>query len=56
MLYQSKKYCIQIIIIFLQKIRTLDNRISDMKKTLQKELQSTKSDLSSAEEQDISRK
>ncbi|XP_026328216.1 golgin subfamily A member 1-like isoform X4 [Hyposmocoma kahamanoa] len=39
-----------------KKIKTLDNRISDMKKTLQRELQSTKSDLSSAEEQDISRR
>lgn len=39
-----------------KKIKTLDNRISDMKKTLQRELQSSKSDLTSAEEQDISRK
>ncbi|XP_045765908.1 golgin subfamily A member 1 isoform X2 [Maniola jurtina] len=39
-----------------KKIKTLDNRISDMKKTLQRELQSSKSDLSSAEEQDISRR
>lgn len=40
----------------LQKIKTLDNRISDMKKTLQRELQSSKTDLTSAEEQDISRR
>ncbi|XP_075992104.1 uncharacterized protein LOC142987313 isoform X2 [Anticarsia gemmatalis] len=39
-----------------KKIKTLDNRISDMKKTLQRELQSSKSDLTSAEEQDISRR
>ncbi|XP_039764866.1 golgin subfamily A member 1 isoform X2 [Pararge aegeria] len=39
-----------------KKIKTLDNRIADMKKTLQRELQSSKSDLSSAEEQDISRR
>ncbi|CAH2066413.1 unnamed protein product, partial [Iphiclides podalirius] len=39
-----------------KRIKTLDNRISDMKKTLQRELQSSKSDLSSAEEQDISRR
>ncbi|VVD02059.1 unnamed protein product [Leptidea sinapis] len=38
-----------------KKIKTLDNRIADMKKTLQRELQSSKSDLTSAEEQDISR-
>lgn len=40
----------------LQKIKTLDNRISDMKKTLQRELLTSKSDLSTAEEQDISRR
>ncbi|RVE51221.1 hypothetical protein evm_004186 [Chilo suppressalis] len=39
-----------------KKIKTLDNRISDMKKTLQRELQSSKSDLTTAEEQDISRR
>ncbi|XP_049873386.1 golgin subfamily A member 1 isoform X2 [Pectinophora gossypiella] len=40
-----------------KKIKTLDNRISDMKKTLQRELQqSSKSDLTSVEEQDISRR
>lgn len=39
-----------------KKIKTLDNRILDMKKTLQRELQSSKSDLTSAEEQDISRR
>ncbi|XP_072936485.1 uncharacterized protein [Epargyreus clarus] len=39
-----------------KKIKTLDNRIADMKKTLQRELQSSKSDLSSAEEQEISRR
>ncbi|XP_013200605.1 golgin subfamily A member 1 [Amyelois transitella] len=39
-----------------KKIKTLDSRIADMKKTLQRELQSSKSDLSSAEEQDISRR
>ncbi|CAH0726568.1 unnamed protein product, partial [Brenthis ino] len=39
-----------------KKIKTLDNRIADMKKTLQRELQSSKSDLTSAEEQDISRR
>ncbi|XP_034828249.1 golgin subfamily A member 1-like isoform X3 [Maniola hyperantus] len=39
-----------------KKIKTLDNRITDMKKTLQRELQTSKSDLSSAEEQDISRR
>ncbi|CAG9567338.1 unnamed protein product [Danaus chrysippus] len=39
-----------------KKIKTLDNRISDMKKTLQRELQSSKTDLTSAEEQDISRR
>ena len=42
--------------VYFQKIKTLDNRISDMKKTLQRELQSSKSDLTSAEEQDISRR
>lgn len=39
-----------------KKIKTLDNRIADMKKTLQRELQCSKSDLTSAEEQDISRR
>ncbi|XP_028162712.1 golgin subfamily A member 1 isoform X5 [Ostrinia furnacalis] len=39
-----------------KKIKTLDNRIADMKKTLQRELQSSKSDLTTAEEQDISRR
>ncbi|GBP23072.1 Golgin subfamily A member 1 [Eumeta japonica] len=39
-----------------KKIKTLENRISDMKKTLQRELQNSKSDLSSAEEADISRR
>ncbi|KAJ0181728.1 hypothetical protein K1T71_002450 [Dendrolimus kikuchii] len=39
-----------------KKIKTLDNRVLDMKKTLQRELQSSKSDLTSAEEQDISRR
>ncbi|XP_013181340.1 PREDICTED: golgin subfamily A member 1-like isoform X1 [Papilio xuthus] len=39
-----------------KKIKTLENRILDMKKTLQRELQSSKSDLTSAEEQDISRR
>ncbi|XP_047987862.1 golgin subfamily A member 1 isoform X4 [Leguminivora glycinivorella] len=39
-----------------KKIKTLDNRISDMKKTLQRELQSSKPDLLAAEEQDISRR
>ncbi|KAL4715086.1 hypothetical protein ACJJTC_012133 [Scirpophaga incertulas] len=39
-----------------KKIKTLDNRIADMKKTLQRELQSSKSDLNTAEEQDISRR
>ncbi|KOB79136.1 putative DNA double-strand break repair Rad50 ATPase [Operophtera brumata] len=36
-----------------KKVKSLENRISDMKKTLQRELQSSKSDLSTAEEQDI---
>ncbi|KAI8427657.1 hypothetical protein MSG28_002128 [Choristoneura fumiferana] len=39
-----------------KKIKTLDNRISDMKKTLQRELQSSKPDLNAVEEQDISRR
>ncbi|XP_022125782.2 spindle assembly abnormal protein 6 homolog isoform X2 [Pieris rapae] len=39
-----------------KKIKTLDNRISDMKKILQREVQSSKSDLTTAEEQDISRR
>ncbi|XP_013133478.1 PREDICTED: golgin subfamily A member 1, partial [Papilio polytes] len=39
-----------------KKIKTLENRILDMKKTLQRELQSSKTDLTSAEEQDISRR
>ncbi|XP_053607951.1 golgin subfamily A member 1 isoform X2 [Plodia interpunctella] len=39
-----------------KKIKSLDCRIADMKKTLQRELQNSKSDLSAAEEQDISRR
>ncbi|KAG7311653.1 hypothetical protein JYU34_002707 [Plutella xylostella] len=39
-----------------KKIKTLDNRIADMKKTLQRELQASRSDHRAQEEQDISRR